>query len=182
MIDRISLAPEVAQKIPSDDNVLLKFDFANQLGSSESISSVDNVTFTPSAETSFSVGTASIVTGGKIVQVPVSGGLASLGFTALKTTDELFAEGNVYREGYRVRVCEDNEEDLPRGLSDDDWYFVRNPGTDDTFRLSKEPDGTLIDIQSNGRGKIWMEYIVTVLVTTSSGQERTGEQRVWVRS
>lgn len=177
MIDLLTLSPELVLKIPGDTYVV-EFDFSRQMNGSEVISSVGSVTTTPS---SLTAGTPSITTTGKNVQIPISAGLPQCSFIGERDDDILTCTNDAYSEGDRVRVDCDSAANLPHGLENDVYYYVVNVDTNG-FQLSRREGGPAVNLQTDGTGIIWIEYILSVQVTTDAGQTLTGSGRIWVRS
>jgi len=156
--------------------------FEIDLAEGETLSAVSSVAFAP---TTGSIADDSSSVSGSVAQVVISGGLAPVDAAVTATDDTFTATSHGLANGDRVKVSQRAGCTFPGGLTresslDASLYYVVS-STTDTFQLACHAGGTAITITSDGECTVFVEYLVTVTVTTSASQTLVGAGRLQVR-
>ena len=175
---RVKLAEDIVVKT-SGETKKPNLRFSRQLGSGETISTVDSTDVTPDAH----VGALTAVGSGDTteVQVTVAGGKTPVSFTATSADDTFAATAHGFLDDDSVHVVDDGSGNLPSGADVDVQYYVVSKATD-TFKLSKVSGGSAISLSADGQGLLGADYLITVQITTSILQIINGEGWCQVRN
>ena len=164
----IKLAGQTVAKTSAEIKKV-NFEFASDIASGESISSVVSTAVSPTGEL-----TAVAVEGTTTAQVTLGSGLAETAFTGASSTDTLTATGHSLSNNHPVHVLEDDAESLPGGLDTEEQYYVVNAAAN-TLQLALTPGGSAVSLRSDGQGTLGVDYTVTVTISTTGGQTIVGK-------
>jgi len=152
----------------------IDIEFKSDLAASETISTVDTSSVTPTGVTIDST----TISGSK-VQVALSTGITPQTFTAA-TDDKLTLNTTDFVDGQTVEIEANGDETLPTGLEIDTvYYVVSRTGTD--VKLAKSSGGDAIDITAAGKGVLFVRHVIFLKCTTSNAQTVEGEGILQVR-
>jgi len=178
----VRLADQINVKTPGEVRVI-DMDFARDLATAETISAVSGVVFAPTTGT---IADDSSGVSGSIAQITISGGLTEVNAAVTATDDTFTKSSHGLANGDRVKAVKRAGCTFPGGLTaatetDESLYYVV-ASTTNTFQLSCHSGGTAETITSDGACTVFIEYLVTVTVTTSASQTLVGAGRLQVRT